>query len=111
MRVLLDNNVSRRFSQFLAGHDVTHVQQLGWADLKNGHLLAAAEGAGYEVLITADKQLQYQQNLKSRRVSVVVLNSSRIVIEEIAPLAPQVLAILQNLHEGVLVVVSPEKNP
>ena len=111
MRVLLDNNVSRRFSQLLPGHDVTHVQQLGWEVLKNGILLATAEESGYHVLVTADKQIKYQQSLKGRKISIVVLNSLRIIIEEIAPLAPQVLAALSNLPEGVLIVLSPQENP
>jgi predicted nuclease of predicted toxin-antitoxin system len=109
MRVLLDNNVSRRFSQLLPGHDVTHVQQIGWEGLKNGLLLASAEESGFEVFITADKQIQYQQNLFGRKIRIVVLNSLRIVIEEIAPLAPQVLAVLPDLQEGVLVLISPDE--
>lgn len=108
MRVLLDNNVSRRFSQLLPGHEVAHVQQLGWEGLKNGTLLNAAERADYAVLITADKQIQYQQNLEGRKISIVVLNSRRIVIEEIAPLAPQVMLVLSNLSRGVLILVNPE---
>ena len=108
MRGLLDNNVSRRFSKLLPGHEVAHVQQLGWEGLKNGTLLNAAESADYAVLITADKQIQYQQNLEGRKISIVVLNSRRIVIEEIAPLAPQVMDVLSNLSPGGLILVSPE---
>jgi len=110
MRVLLDNNVSRRFAQLLPEHDVTHVQQVGWEDLKNGVLLEAAERAGYAVLVTCDKQMRYQQNLKDRKLSIIVLNSRRIVIEEIAPLAPQVLEILGDLREGSFVHVDPNEN-
>ena len=111
MRVLLDNNVSRRFASLLPNHDVAHVQELGWEDLKNGHLLTTAEGAGYNVLITADKQIQYQQNLKGRKINIIVLNSRRLVIEEIAPLAPQVITALKNLPDGTIILVSPEILP
>jgi predicted nuclease of predicted toxin-antitoxin system len=110
MRVLLDNNVSRRFSRLLVGHEVTHVTQFGWENLKNGLLLAAAEESAFDVLITADKQIQYQQNILGRRISIVVLNSLRLVIEEIAPLAPQVLRALDNLREGVIIRVNLENN-
>jgi len=107
MLVLLDNNVSRHFSQLLPGHEVMHVQQLGWQDLKNGLLLTAAEDAGYEVLITADKQMRHKQNLRDRKICLIVLNSLRIVIDEIAPLAPQVLEILRDLPEVSLIIVNP----
>jgi hypothetical protein len=104
---LLDNNVNRRFARLLPDYDVTHVQQLDWANLKNGLLLNAAESAGYDVLVTVDKQMQYQQNMGNRRISVIVLNSLRIVLEEITPLAPKVLALLPDLPKGALVLVSP----
>ena len=87
--------------------DVTHVQEIGWADLENCDLIAAAEAAGYDTMITADKRMQYQQNLSGRKISIIVLNSRRIVIEEIAPLAPQVLTALQNLPEGSFVIIQP----
>jgi predicted nuclease of predicted toxin-antitoxin system len=107
MRVLLDNNVNRRFSALIVGHYVRHVQDLGWEDMQNGDLIAAAEKAGFDAMITADKRMQYQQSLKDRKISIVVLNSRRIVFEDIAPLAPQVLALLENLPEGSFVTVQP----
>ena len=61
MRVLLDNNVNYRFGRLLKGHEVVHVQDIGWDKLRNGELLAAADRDGFEVMITADKRMQYQQ--------------------------------------------------
>ena len=50
--------------------------ELGWATLKNGELLAAAESSGFEVLVTTDTNLQYQQNLNQRKIAIVVLSST-----------------------------------
>ena len=59
--------------QFLPNHEVATAYERGWARLKNGELLGAAEANGFEVLVTTDSNLKYQQNLKSRRIAVVVL--------------------------------------
>lgn len=77
MLVLLDNNAPRGLIRALIGHTVTEARQRGWAELKNGELLTAAEEAGFEVLVTADKNIQYQQNLNERKIAVVVLTQLR----------------------------------
>ena len=61
---------------FLSHHEVATAYALGWAKLKNGELLSAAEAKGFEVLVTTDSNLKYQQNLKSRRISIVVLSTT-----------------------------------
>ncbi|HWF44562.1 MAG TPA: DUF5615 family PIN-like protein, partial [Candidatus Kapabacteria bacterium] len=68
MRILLDECVPRSMKQFLAGHYVRTAQQAGFASYKNGELLKAAE-AEFDLLITADKNLRYQQNLEERSLS------------------------------------------
>lgn len=61
--------------QFLTQHEVATAYERGWATLKNGELLDAAEKDGFEVLVTTDTNLQYQQNLKARRIAIVVLTT------------------------------------
>ena len=61
---------------FLPHHEVATAYERGWARLKNGELLSAAEANGFEVLVTTDSNLKYQQNLKSRRIAVVVLTTT-----------------------------------
>jgi len=61
---------------FLKDHSVSTAHELGWATLKNGELLEAAEDSEFEVLVTTDKNLQYQQNLASRKISVIVLSAT-----------------------------------
>jgi hypothetical protein len=66
VRVLLDEQLPRQLAPLLIGHDVRTVQQQSWAGLKNGQLLDAAEAAGFRVVVTGDRNLQFQQNLTTR---------------------------------------------
>ena len=75
MKVLLDENLPRRLRNNLGNHDVFTVSFKGWAGLENGELLQAAEAEGFEVFVTGDQTLSYEQNLATRRVAVVVLSS------------------------------------
>ncbi len=72
MRVLFDQGTPRPLRQFLVGHEVKTSAELGWSELKNGALLKAAEGA-FDVFLTTDKNLHYQQNLSGRRLAILVL--------------------------------------
>jgi predicted nuclease of predicted toxin-antitoxin system len=108
MRVLLDNNLDRRLARLLVGHEVTHARRLGWAELQNGDLIASGEAAGFDVLITGDKNLRYQQNLKDRRISIVTLNTRFIILQDIAPLAPKVLTALEELPEGSFITIGED---
>jgi hypothetical protein len=63
VRVLLDEQLPRHLVHQLQGHEVTTVQQQGWAGMKNGELLRSAAAAGFEVFLTADRNLEFQQNL------------------------------------------------
>ena len=74
MRVLLDNGVPRGLAAALRQHAVDEARARGWDALRNGDLLNAAETAGFEVFVTTDRNLKYQQNLASRRIAIVVLS-------------------------------------
>lgn len=75
MKVLFDQNVPRGLASALAGNQVVRAHQLGWGELRNGDLLRIAEENGFDVLITGDKNLAYQQNLKDRRIALIVLST------------------------------------
>ena len=77
MRVLFDNNVPAPLRRHLEGHEVRTARQMGWQELENGDLLTAAETAGFDVLLTGDKNLSYQQNLEGRTIALVVLGTTR----------------------------------
>ena len=73
VRVLLDEQLPRHLARELRGHDVSTVQQKGWAGLKNGELLRMAADAGFDVFVTADRNLEFQQNLSQTGLGVILL--------------------------------------
>jgi hypothetical protein len=75
MLILFDHGTPRGIARFLLGHTVTRAKQRGWDTLSNGDLLADAERAAFDVFLTADKNIQYQQNLSGRKIAVVVLST------------------------------------
>jgi hypothetical protein len=77
MLVLFDNGTPRSLAHHLAGHTVIEARARGWDTLTNGELLTAAEADGFDVLITTDKNIRYQQNLAARNISLVVLGQGR----------------------------------
>jgi hypothetical protein len=76
MRILFDHGTPSGVASALSAHAVTEARDRGWDTLSNGELLDAAEAAGFELLLTTDKQIRYQQNLSKRRISIVVLGNS-----------------------------------
>lgn len=77
MHVLFDHSTPAPLSTYLIAHTVTKAKDRGWDRLSNGDLLAEAERADFDVLLTADKNMRYQQNLRGRRIAIVVLSTPR----------------------------------
>ena len=73
MKILFDQGVPKPLLAYLVGQEIQRAFQLGWAAKKNGELLALAEAAGFEVLVTTDQNLLHQQNLRLRKIAVFVL--------------------------------------
>ena len=76
MSILFDQGVAGDLRISLAGHDVRFARQMNWSELNNGQLLAAAEVDGFDLMITTDRNLRYQQNLSKRRISIIVLGNT-----------------------------------
>ena len=76
MKVLFDQGTPAPLKVFLPNHDVLTAYELGWSTLKNGELLRAAESNGFEVFITTDTNLRYQQNLIQRKIAIVSLSTT-----------------------------------
>jgi hypothetical protein len=74
--IIFDNSTPAPLAAFLTGHAISMCPKLGWAKLENGELLDTAEAAGFELMITADQNLKYQQNLTKRRIALIVLGSN-----------------------------------
>ena len=100
MKILLDHNLDRRLKDHLTGYVVTTAYECGWADLTNGELLAAAEAADFNVLLTADANMISQQNLIGRRIAILALraNDNRRVTH--LEMIDQILVTLQKVQEG-----------
>jgi hypothetical protein len=75
MFILLDHVTPKGIARALVGHTVTKAKDRGWDTFSNGDLLAAAEAAGFDVFVTADKNIRYQQKLAGRRIALVVLGT------------------------------------
>ena len=76
MLILFDHGTPKGLARALSGHTVHTAQSKGWDALSNGELLSAAEGAGFELLLTTDRRIRHQQNLRVRRIALVVLTGS-----------------------------------
>lgn len=94
MRILFDHETPAPLISFLESHTVAKAKDAGWDKLVNGELLKAAEKAGFDVLVTTDKNMVAQQNLKSRKIAIVVLGNSqwRIVQRHVRRIAASVTA-------------------
>ncbi|MGA3206055.1 MAG: hypothetical protein ABSF12_26475 [Bryobacteraceae bacterium] len=76
MKIILDESVPQKLRLLIEGHTVVTAWYQGWSGLQNGALLDAAEQAGFELFITADQELSFQQNLTGRKMALVVLNTN-----------------------------------
>ena len=76
MKILFDANTPGPLARFLRGHTVVRADELGWQGLENGALLDAAENAGFDLLLTCDQNVRYQQNFTGRKLALVVLSSN-----------------------------------
>jgi hypothetical protein len=104
VRLLLDESLPWPLADLLIGHDVRTVTQMGWTTLSNGALLRQAAPT-FDALLTADQNIEFQQNLKTLPLAVVVLIADSNRLESLAPLVPDILEVLQTLQPNVLVRV------
>lgn len=102
MRILLDESVPAKLAVHLTGHSVVTVQRQGWTSVKNGKLLALAAAEGFDVLLTADKGMAYQQNLAALPVSILIVLAKSNRIEDLALVMPKVLDALAEMAPRTL---------
>ena len=101
MRILLDESVPGRLGPLLTGHSSVAVQRRGWASIKNGKLLALAAGE-FDVLLTADKGMEYQQNLTTLPIAILIVLARSNRIDDLACAIPAILATLAELPPRTL---------
>ncbi len=104
MKLLLDECIDRKLAREFVGHEVKTVPQMGWAGVKNGQLLTLAE-AEFDVFITVDRNLSFQQNLPQFDIAVIILQAPSNRLADLSPLALGALAILATAIKGKATVV------
>ena len=109
MRVLLDECVDSRLAGELTGHDVTTVPQAGWAAARNGDLLALTEKQ-YDVFLTVDRNLSFQQPLPKFKIAVVVVRAATNRLRDLLPLVPRILQVLPVAKPGEVTWVTGSRD-
>jgi hypothetical protein len=99
VKILLDECVDRRLATHISGHDVKTVPQMGWAGIKNGDLLTLAEQP-FEVFVTVDRNLSFQQNLTNYNIAVIILRARTNRLQDLRPLVPELLTSLSSAKRG-----------
>ena len=106
MKILLDECIDRRFAREIIGYDVKTVPQMGWAGVKNGKLLALAVKK-FDIFVTVDRNLSFQQNIPQFDIAIVVLQQAPSnSLAALKPLAFKLLAILESVSKGQVTIVA-----
>lgn len=109
MKILLDECLPHDFRHCLQGHEVHTVEWAGWKSKKNGELIKAADSGGYQVLLTVDQGILYQQDIATRRIAIIVIRSKTNQLEDLVPLAQMILEAFERVTPGqVLTIVSED---
>ena len=100
MRILIDECIDERFRNSLPGHDCQTARYAGLAGLKNGDLLVAADTARFDVFLTVDQGIEYQQNLAARKIAIIILRAKSNRLKDLLPLLPACLACIESIQPG-----------
>ena len=103
MRILIDECVDQRLRLLFIGHECQTAAYAGFAGLKNGVLLTAAEAAGFEVLITTDQETPFQQNSNLRRIAIVILCAATNRLADLKPLVPGAIRAIEAITAGAVI--------
>jgi len=105
VKLLLDECIDRRLAVELTWHEVKTVPQMGWAAKKNGELLKLAESE-FDVFLTVDRNLAFQQNLSHFNIAVLVLHVASNRLADLKPLVPRILSVIPTLTKGRVETIS-----
>jgi hypothetical protein len=109
LRILLDENIPAALRHLIVGHKVIPAHDIGWAGISNGALIIAAEAEGFEVLITADRNIRYQQNLTGRQLALIVLSTN--IWPTIRANPAPILSAIDVIQPGHYVEVALDRPP
>jgi hypothetical protein len=102
-KLLLDECIPRKFKSHLSGHDCMTVPEAGWAGKKNGELLSLAEHAGFQVFVSLDQGIEFEQSLTGRGIAMILLRARSNRLADLIPLADKILMSLSSIEPGRLV--------
>lgn len=105
MRILIDECIDERFRNSLTGHDCQTARYAGLAGLKNGELLNAAEAAKFDVFLTVDQGVEYQQNLTGRKIAIIIFHTKSNRLHNLLQLVPTCLAHIESIQPGQLIKI------
>ena len=105
MKILLDECIDRRFAREFPGYEVKTVPQMGWAGVKNGNLMHLAE-TEFDVFVTVDRNLSYQQNLPKFSIAVIVLKATSNRLADLQPFSAKIIKALPSLVKGKAEIIS-----
>jgi hypothetical protein len=105
MKLLLDECVPRKLKNHLSGIECQTVPEAGFAGKKNGELLSLAESQGFEVFLTIDRGIEFEQNLNLRNIAVIVIHSGSSRLEDLMPYARGILGMLSSIRPGQLIKI------
>lgn len=105
MRILIDECMDERFRNSLTGHDCQTARYAGLAGLKNGDLLKAAEVARFDVFLTVDQGIEYQQNLTGRKLAIIIFRPKSNRLHDLLQLVPACLARMESIQPGQIVSI------
>jgi hypothetical protein len=103
VKILFDANTPAPLARFLRGHEVVRADELGWQGLENGALLDAAEQAGFDLLLTCDQNVRYQQNLTRRKLALLILSSNHW--PTLRPVAARIATAVDFVQTGQILKV------
>jgi hypothetical protein len=104
VKIFLDECIDWRLSRDIKGHDVKTARQMGWTSIKNGELLALASEQ-FDVFLTVDRNLSFQQNLGSFSIAVIVLHAQSNRVNDLRPVVRRLLDIIESAPRGTVTVV------
>ncbi len=105
MRVLLDECIPKKFKAELSGHECGTVPECGLAGKKNGELLALAEKQGFEVFVTLDRGIQYQQNLSGRAIALLIIRANSNRLTDLLPHVTECLDHFAHMEPGSVTTI------
>lgn len=108
MNILFDHNMPQRLRRYLRTHPITTTRHMHWEELANGRLLRAAAGAGFDLLLTLDKQMEHEQNLADLPLPIVLFGLPRTAMADLVPLVPPLLTLLAGPLTLALYVIVGE---